>query len=74
MPDQILIVINGFPEAAPPDLTITDLIIKYAAQQQKLGVEVDGILLHPSDYGTTVLRDGSTVELICFAFGGMFPN
>ena len=70
MPNQISILVDGFPEAAPRDMTISQLIDKHHAQHKDLVVEINGRFLHLTDYGSTLLHDGDRVELIHVAFGG----
>ena len=70
MADTITIVLDGFPEQVPADITIAELIERHRAAHKDLVVEVNGRFVHVRDYPTTRLAEGSRVEFILAAFGG----
>ena len=70
MGEQIEIIINGFEEKVPADITILDLIEQFKEYDVHMIVEYNGQFIYPKEYGTTVVSEGDRVEFINPDFGG----
>jgi len=70
MADTITIIVNGFPETGPEQLSLARLIEHMNEGDGDLIVEHNGRFVYPRHYPTTVLAGGDRVELINPNFGG----
>jgi thiamine biosynthesis protein ThiS len=70
MADQISIIVNGFTESVVRGATIAFLIEHFNEIDPDLIVELNGVFVYPLDYGSTVVEENDTVELIHPHFGG----
>ncbi len=64
------LILNGFPEELPGDLTIQELLDSQQEDDPAVIVEVNGRFVHRKDFKTQPLNEGDKVELIHPSFGG----
>ena len=66
----IRIILNGFPEKVPENITISDLINRFEENDGDLIVEHNGRFVYPQKYSTVVASEGDRFEFINPNFGG----
>jgi thiamine biosynthesis protein ThiS len=66
----VKLILNGFPEEFPGDLTIQELLDSQQEDDPAVIVEVNGRFVHRKDFKTRSLTEGDKVELIHPSFGG----
>jgi thiamine biosynthesis protein ThiS len=63
--------LNGQPHTFSPDIaTPRDLIRAFGLHEQRVAVEINGLLLDRSLLATTPLRTGDRIEIVSFVGGG----
>jgi thiamine biosynthesis protein ThiS len=70
LPKEIEITINGFPEKAPPNITIAALLKHMEEKDAHVIVELNHKVVFPQRYSDTVVQHGDTLEFINPDFGG----
>ncbi|MBR2782786.1 MAG: sulfur carrier protein ThiS [Firmicutes bacterium] len=50
--------------------TVADYLAGSDYDARRIAVEINGLIVPKRDYGTAVLRDGDTVEIVSFVGGG----
>lgn len=64
------ILLNGEKFQTNEGATVSDILREKGTNPKTVIVETDGVILKPEEFETTVLRDGSTVEVLRFVGGG----
>jgi sulfur carrier protein len=67
---QINIILNGQNFLVDKNANIKQLIDKIKIDAKKIAVEKDYQIIHPQNYETTILQEGSNVEIVHFIGGG----
>ena len=63
-----MIKVNG--EMKPFDgMTAAELLAELNIPENRVAVELNGAILPRSEYGSAILRDGDSVELVTFVGG-----
>lgn len=70
METTISIIVNGFAENLPADMSLAQLIVHLKEGDRDLVVEHNGRFVYPRNYATTLLASGDRIELINPNFGG----
>lgn len=70
MSKKIKIMLNGFQESVPEQITISSLISRCDEQDVHLIVERNGQFVFPQDYSSTMISEGDRLEFINPNFGG----
>ncbi len=52
--------------------TVEDLLKELDIHSERVAVEVNIEIISKSDYGTYILKDGDTVEVVSFVGGGCY--
>ena len=63
-------MVNGEPHAMDAGATVADLVATLGLGPRRIAVEVNRAVVPRAEYGSTVLHDGDTVEVIHFVGGG----
>lgn len=64
------VIVNGFAERVPEDISVRQLIILFQEGDTDLIVEHNGRFVYPRDYGKLRLSEGDRIEFINPNFGG----
>ncbi len=64
-----MLTING-EKVQANDICLLDYLMSNDYDTQKLAVEINCDIVPKSAYADTYLRDGDTVEIVCFVGGG----
>jgi thiamine biosynthesis protein ThiS len=70
MSATIQIIVNGFQEEVPKNVTLADLIDHFQERDTHLIVEHNGKFVYPDQYEKVVVSEGDRVEFINPSFGG----
>jgi len=70
MDRMIRIILNGFPEKVPENITISDLINRFGENDADLIVEHNGQFVYPQKYAAVTASEGDRFEFINPNFGG----
>lgn len=70
MSDVVQVVVNDEPRAIAPGATVADLVAMLGLGPRRIAVEVNRAIVPRIEYGSTVLHEGDTVEVIHFVGGG----
>ncbi|HYV57595.1 MAG TPA: sulfur carrier protein ThiS [Candidatus Nitrosopolaris sp.] len=70
MSGVVQVVVNDEPRAIAPGATVADLVATLGLGPRRIAVEVNRAIVPRAEYGSTVLHDGDTVEVIHFVGGG----
>jgi sulfur carrier protein len=62
--------VNGELHEAPTGATVADLVAGWCPSPRGVAVAVDGVVVPRSEWGTTCLVPGATVEIVTAAAGG----
>ena len=66
----MIIILNGEEFSVNEGATVSDILRKKEVDPKTVIVEADGVILKPEEFDNTVLKDGSTVEVLRFVGGG----
>jgi len=66
----VQIVLNDEPRTFAAGATVADLVGALGLGPRRIAVEVNRAVVPRIEYGSTVLHDGDTVEVIHFVGGG----
>lgn len=66
----MIIILNGEEFSVNEGATVSDILRKKEVDPKNVIVEADGVILKPEEFDNTVLKDGSTVEVLRFVGGG----
>ena len=66
----IEITLNGKPAAIPEGSTILDLLASKELAERLVVVELNGVIVPRSDFGTTLFSARDQVEIVHFVGGG----
>jgi sulfur carrier protein len=66
----VQIVLNDEPRTFGAGATVADLVGTLGLGPRRIAVEVNRAIVPRAEYGSTVLHDGDTVEVIHFVGGG----
>ena len=64
------VTLNDEPRAFAAGATVADLVSALGLGPRRIAVEVNRAIVPRAAYGSTVLHDGDTVEVIHFVGGG----
>lgn len=64
------IQLNGKPHPIPGPLSLAELLESLGLAGKPVVVELDLAAVHPRDFPTTTVHDGSRVEVVTLAAGG----
>ena len=67
---MIKIILNGEEKILPHQMTIEELILEIDLDIKKIAIEKDLEIIHPDFFSTTILSNGSKVEIVHFIGGG----
>ncbi len=67
---MIRVTINGKPREFERELTLPDLIARLEITHPRVAVAHNGTVLRREEHGTTVVRDGDTLEIVRMVGGG----
>ncbi|HBE45618.1 MAG TPA: hypothetical protein DDW17_09325 [Deltaproteobacteria bacterium] len=67
---MIEIILNGFKEKVPANITISQLISYINEKDSHVIVEINSKYVFPQFYSSTIVSDGDRVEFINPDFGG----
>lgn len=65
----INLLVNGVPETREA-CSVLDLLVEKHLAPERVVVELNGSIVKRPQWGETVLREGDTVEIVCFVGGG----
>ena len=68
--DVVQVVVNDEPRAIAPGATVADLVATLGLGPRRIAVEVNRAIVPRAEYGSTILHDGDTIEVIHFVGGG----
>jgi sulfur carrier protein len=63
-------IVNGERRAVDDGKTIADLVSELRLGGRRIAVEVNRDILPKAEYGSRVIRDGDTIEIVQFVGGG----
>ena len=66
----MIILLNGEEFSVNEGATVSDILRKKEVDPKTVIVEADGVILKPVEFDTTVLNEGSAVEVLRFVGGG----
>jgi thiamine biosynthesis protein ThiS len=64
------ITLNGEKRSLPENLTVLALLDFLKIQHQRVAVELNREIVKKDVYGTTVIKEGDSVEVVSFMQGG----
>jgi sulfur carrier protein len=67
---RVELTVNGDPFEAPAGVTVADLVDAWCRSPRGVAVALDGAVVPRSEWGTTPVAPGATVELVTAAAGG----
>jgi sulfur carrier protein len=67
---DIQIVVNGQVRSVTEGLTLTHLLARLDIAGERVAVELNRIIVRRSDWDTTIVRPGATLEIVQFVGGG----
>ncbi len=67
---MIKVRLNGQEKTLSAGMTLSDLLEQYALKQERIAVEIDGVIIDSQDFSTTVLQEANTIEIVRFVGGG----
>ena len=67
---QLQIMLNGDAHEVAQPLTVADLLAQLDIDPRRVAVEHNLIVLKRDTFGTTMLQEGDTVEIVNFVGGG----
>ena len=68
--EQIQIVVNGEDRTAPAGQTVGSLLAVLGIEAGRVAVELNRSIIRKTDWDTTPVPDGSTLEIVQFVGGG----
>jgi len=68
----ISIVLNGEPAAVPPGLTVAGLLAHLRVDAARVAVELNREIVRKTEWDSTPVSDGATVEVVQFVGGGCY--
>ncbi len=66
---MVSLQINGEKESRPA-CSVLELLAEKQLAPERVVVELNGAIVRRPHWGETVLREGDTVEIVCFVGGG----
>lgn len=66
----MIILLNGEEFSVNEGATVSDILREKEIDPKTVIVEADGVILKPEEFDTTVLNEGSSVEVLRFVGGG----
>ena len=67
---DIQIVVNGQVRSVPEGLTLTHLLVRLDIAGDRVAVELNQNIVRRSDWDSTVVAPGATLEIVQFVGGG----
>jgi len=67
---KLQITLNGDPHEVAQPLTVADLLAQLDIDPRRVAVEHNLTVLKRHTFGTTMVRDGDTIEIVNFVGGG----
>ncbi len=67
---MIELVVNGQVRRVLPDSTVAELLGEMEVVEDRVAVEMNGVVLDRRDFSRTTLKDGDRMEIIAFVGGG----
>ncbi|MBI5527359.1 MAG: sulfur carrier protein ThiS [Deltaproteobacteria bacterium] len=64
------VTVNGQQKEEANGTTVADLAASLKLDARNIAVELNRAIVKKSEYGSTVLHDGDTVEIVTFVGGG----
>lgn len=64
------LTVNGEPKVMAAVTTVGNLLDHFGVSHQTVAVMVDGVIIAREHVGNTLLREGSSIEIIRFVGGG----
>ena len=68
--ENIRIVVNGEERLVPPDQTVSTLLSVLGIDSGRVAVELNRTIVRKSEWETTAVPGGSTLEIVQFVGGG----
>ena len=65
-----MIKVNGKEIPFEENLTFKEYLEREGYTLQRVALELNGDILPKSEFASTVIRDGDSVEIVCFVGGG----
>lgn len=62
--------LNGTQIPLAQPLPLTELLAQQGYPNERIAVEKNGEIVPKTAYGTTMVDDGDTLEIVCFVGGG----
>jgi len=66
----VQIKINGEPRDLASQSTVEDLVRELSLQPQRIAIELNGKVVHRTEWRATVLNDDDRIEIVHFVGGG----
>lgn len=67
---KVKIILNGEEKFFDHEISVADLLTNLELDARKIAVEKDLEIVNPDQFSTTMLADGSRVEIVHFIGGG----
>ncbi len=67
---MITIRLNGQTQALPQTTHLQDLVEKFSLDARKIAIEQNQLIIPRTQFATTPVRDGDTLEIVHFIGGG----
>ncbi len=67
---EINIILNGEKKKLSRQMSIAELIKEFDLDIKKIAIEKDLEIINPQDFDTTILNNGSKIEIVHFIGGG----
>lgn len=64
-----MVIING-EEKKADGMLLSDYVAQKEWKSERIAVEINGVVIPRSEYDTTTLNDGDSVEIVSFVGGG----
>ncbi len=64
------LMINGQEKTLQEGMTVAALLLQYELLEERIAVEVNGVIVDRQAFMSTVLQQGSTIEIVRFVGGG----
>nr|NNM91333.1 sulfur carrier protein ThiS [Bacilli bacterium] len=64
------LMINGQEKTLQEGMTVAALLLQYELLEERIAVEVNGVIVDRQAFSSTVLGEASVVEIVRFVGGG----
>jgi thiamine biosynthesis protein ThiS len=64
--ELVAITLNGEPRSAPPGATVASLLRHIGVQDDRVAVELNRQIVRRSEWETTQIRAGASIEIVQF--------